>query len=84
MLGVLHFNCENWSTDFARGIHSLVMRVFVLVLKVMCQRAIYLLTVTRAYCFKYLREASISCPDEDTCDYPVFQCCHFLLVQFGY
>jgi len=56
----------------------------VFVLKVICQRANYLLMVTRAYCFKYLREASISCPDEDTCDYPVFQCCHFLLVQLIY
>lgn len=85
MLDVFHFNFENGSTDFAHGIRGSLMRVLGLVLRVICQRAIYLLTVTRAYCVKCLREASISCHDkEDTCDYPVFQCCHFLLGQLRY
>lgn len=85
MLDVFQFNFENWSTKFTGGIRGSLMRVFVLVLKVICQRVIRRFTATRAYCFECPREASISCPDkEDTCDYPVFQCCHFLLVQLRY
>jgi hypothetical protein len=82
--GCIALSRRDLSRDFVRAIHSWVMRLFVLLLKAICERAIYLLTVTRPYCFKYLREASISCPDEDICDYPVFQCCHFLLVQLRY